>query len=557
MALPTIRKPTVAPNRAMARDVYPVVADQWAASIGPFTEDLIVAISWMGQQVTDVADYKDQAAASVKAAAQSVADAAAQVKLATDQAQASKVSADAAAASLASSKVVQQAVEASAGLPGGGPDGGVLRIKLDGSKQKEWWVPVINRVGDLVVAPSLPDSSFVLDDSRYAQTQWPELFAKIGAIGFDPMADNSRVNAAPVSSVAGTNSINAAVFGQYAETVIAVDNNARVIDITSGAGTVQYTHPNGYAFYDIATDGKGNFVACGQSGAFAFSRNNGVSWALCSVPSGTSGYTWSSISTDGNGTWYAFTTGSAGSPVLKSTDNGYTWQNITFASMGLPANYAWQLAYDGVGTWYANAPQGIYDIYKSTNGGVTWTKTTTPPNGVNVLTNGGYAPTSVTMSRPAARGAMVAFTSTTSSTQASTTYYYTLFVYSYDGGSTWQWLLMGTIQSGSGYNGGAVTFAGDNTAVVNEVGNGYRYWVIKNLNAGRKQVTVSLMPVTGISGTTFRPILTNGLGTFSIISGNSVKRVAPVYDPKTLFYVPKFPEAPYPFQSYVKARLLV
>lgn len=558
MALPTIRKPTVAPSRKMARDVYPIVADEWAASIGPFTEDLIVAISWMGQQVTDVADYKDQAAASAKAAAKSVEDAAAQVKLATDQAQASKVSADAAAASLASVKVVAQAVDAAAGLPPTNLPGGVLRQKYDGTG-KEWWVPVINRVGDLVVSPSLPDSSFLLDDNKYSQSQWPELFAKIGAVGFDPMADIARMNAAPTVSLSNASSWNDAAMGQN-DVVIAVDSGGRIFDVTAASPSdyAKYVQPSGYVFSAIATDGKGVFVACGTSGAFVRSINSGQTWAIPTLPSGTNSFSWATIATDSNGTWYAFTNGAAGSPVLKSTDNGATWQNITFASMGLTANYSWQLSYDGVGAWYATAPAGLYDVFKSTNGGLTWTTTVRPPNAVASLTNNQYGPQSVNMSRIGVKGNALAFASWSSSSQGSYTYYYWILVYSYDGGVTWQYLPL--VNSGQTYVAatfGAVTFAGDNTLVLNDLTAQYAVWTVKNFNAGRKSPTVTSYRPSGISGGNFRNIPTNGLGTYYLLTGSAVKKVSPIYDPKTLFYVPKFPEQPFPFQSYVKARTIV
>lgn len=183
MALPTIRKPTVAPNRAMARDVYPVVADQWAASIGPFTEDLIAAITWMGNQVTDVASFRDQAAASAKAAAQSVVDAAAQVKLATDQAAASKASAEAAKASSDSAQVFAAAAGSAAGIGSMVGNAGKA-IVVDPTEKSVSYQDVGLRPGDYLYSAANPGSSYVPANAGLttAQSAYPKIFARIGTL---------------------------------------------------------------------------------------------------------------------------------------------------------------------------------------------------------------------------------------------------------------------------------------------------------------------------------------------------------------------------------------
>lgn len=183
MALPTIRKPNVAPNRAMARDVYPVVADQWAASIGPFTEDLIVAISWMGQQVTDVTTFKDQAAASAKAAAQSVKDASAQVDLATTQAGNAKTSADAAKASADSAQVFAAAAGSAAGLGSLAGNAGKA-IVVDANEKSVSYQDVGLRPGDYLYSSVNPGASYVPIAAGLTANQaaYPKLFARLGAL---------------------------------------------------------------------------------------------------------------------------------------------------------------------------------------------------------------------------------------------------------------------------------------------------------------------------------------------------------------------------------------
>lgn len=270
MALPTIRKPTVAPSRKMARDVYPIVADEWAASIGPFTDDLIVAISWMGQQVTDVADYKDQAAASAKAAAKSVEDAAAQVKLATDQAQASKGWADSAKGYRDSAQVSAQAAQAAAGLPASKMPGAVLRQMLDGSSGVEWWNLVVTQVGDTIVSTQAPDAGWVPTGRTYSQSLYPLLASKLGAVADWPASgvtvpgSQGSVN---VTCVAYGGGLTVSMYGQY--------NSVSSDYFNSWA---QYNSPANYSWSDIDY-GFGLFMlVAANAGSVFYSANGYGNW---------------------------------------------------------------------------------------------------------------------------------------------------------------------------------------------------------------------------------------------------------------------------------------
>lgn len=103
MANPTITALPEAPQRRMARDVYPVVADKWAASLGPFTSEVNQVVTWMGQQVDAVAT---NAASALKASQ----DAATSSKSASD-------SASAASTSAGQAQTYAVAAQAAAGAP--------------------------------------------------------------------------------------------------------------------------------------------------------------------------------------------------------------------------------------------------------------------------------------------------------------------------------------------------------------------------------------------------------------------------------------------------------
>lgn len=370
MALPTIRKPTVAPSRKMARDVYPIVADEWAASIGPFTDDLIAAITWMGNQVTDVASFRDQAAASAKAAAQSVSDAAAQVKLATDQAVASKGSADSAAASLASVKVVAQAVDASAGLPPTNLPGGVLRQKPDGSGAKEWWLPILSQVGDTIISTQAPNTDWVPTGSVYPQSLYPNLFAKLGKIP-DFRDDQFQTFGYPGGSTIGVGDWaygNGVLFGMGIPASINTFSifYSRDLGATWAVlGKAANYYVNQIAFGNnvfVAPDNGGSVVSVfdtTNNQSYNYNLPNQNNWAFCAF---------------GNNTFIALGSGGATNNQARSTDNGKTWQVSTFPSdMTSPGNIVFFSA-----MFMVFSSNSAFPFYYTSADGLSWTKRNAP-----------------------------------------------------------------------------------------------------------------------------------------------------------------------------------
>lgn len=103
MANPTINALPEAPQRRMARDVYPAVADKWAAALGPWTTQVNDVVTWMGQQV-------DAVSTNAAAALKSSKDAAASSTAASG-------SADSAANSASQAQTYAAAAGAAAGAP--------------------------------------------------------------------------------------------------------------------------------------------------------------------------------------------------------------------------------------------------------------------------------------------------------------------------------------------------------------------------------------------------------------------------------------------------------
>lgn len=183
MANPSITPLPQAPNRAMARTVYPVVADAWAAAIGPWTTEVNAVVTWMGKQVDAVAASAKAASDSATAAGQAVTDAQAQVKLATDQAVASKGSAEAAKASSDSAQVFAAAAGSAAGIGSMAGNAGKA-IVVDPSEKSVSYQDVGLRPGDYLYSAANPGSSYVAANAGLttAQSAYPKIFARIGTL---------------------------------------------------------------------------------------------------------------------------------------------------------------------------------------------------------------------------------------------------------------------------------------------------------------------------------------------------------------------------------------
>lgn len=335
-----------------------------------FVGEANTVVTWMGQQVTDVASYKKAAADSATAAGQAVTDAQSQVKLATDQAVASKGSADAAASSLASVKVVAQAVDAGAGLPPAGPVGSVLRVK-NAQGEKEFGLLVLSQVGDTLVSTQAPDSSWVPTGRIYSQATYPSLFSKLGTIA-DWLPSQQLSGNIPNNYTYRDIAYGNGLF-------VALDYSGNAIAITSPDGVTWTTRNLPSAAAWQAVEYGTNFVAVstGTNNA-AVTSPDGVTWTLRSLPSSNS---WTALKFN-NGTYLTAVGGNT--VAATSTDAGATWQART-----LPATMT-----TGYYSLAAGAGLFVYLIANTTSyytsaNGISWTSRTLPfiPSGV-IYANG-------------------------------------------------------------------------------------------------------------------------------------------------------------------------
>lgn len=378
-----------------------------------FVGEANAVVTWMGNQVTDVTTFKDQAAASAKAAAKSVEDAAAQVKLATDQAVASKGSADAAKGYRDSAQVSAQAAQASAGLPPTKVPGAVLRQMLDGSGGVEWWSIVVTQVGDTIVSTQAPDAGWVPTGRIYNKALYPQLFAKLGSIA-DWLPSTATV---PGQMPPGYNFSAFAVGGGIS--VALSTTNALVSNDYFTTNNVYTNQLQNYQWADVEY-GFGKFFTCASNASGVWASPTGTGWSQVTgaVSGGNNfrlrfgnnvmlliqgGSTGGSLSTDGNsftaktfpftpanirpafgkGLFVALST----SLVIWTSPDGNTWTNrgaVPFASTN--------------NTYYVVAADNGFMIFESLSGncafsadGVTWVRATTCPipggNG-NVISGG-------------------------------------------------------------------------------------------------------------------------------------------------------------------------
>lgn len=325
MANPSINPLPQAPNRAMARTVYPVVADAWAAAIGPWTTQVNDVVTWMGKQVDAVAASVKAASDSATAAGQAFTDAQAQVKLATDQAVDAKRSADTAKGWRDSAQVSAQAAQAATGLPPDSRPGWVLRQKLDGSGGVEWWQVVVNQVGDTVISTQAPDSTWVPTGRTYPQSALPSLYAKLGAIADWQTAQNGVYG--PL--IPGGYTVNSIAYGN-GQFVAAATQQGYLFGSTDGVSWIQRS--NGMPTTDawVSVDyGNGKFVYVANNSQAVAVSTNGINWTVTSPLPGTS--TWRVRF--GNGIFLAIAIG--GSLMATSTD-GVNWTTRNAPAAGAP-----------------------------------------------------------------------------------------------------------------------------------------------------------------------------------------------------------------------------
>lgn len=546
--LPELPEPA---SRADAKEDYSRKADATNAAQYKLAKRLNAFIIWLNALIAWIVAARTAIVTSQDAAAKSVSDAAGQVKLAADQVTAARVSADAAGRSLTSTETVAAAVRAQINLPSlAGQKGKYWRVS-DDEKTLELVQLIVNRVGDVLTTASVPDSSYVPDDTRYLQALYPELFAKVGLVGYDDVTNKTKLGGNNLS--AGGNLV---FFYQPRNGSPLAFGGTAIYKLTDAGPVNLYANPQGYNGLDAADDGKGVVVVCYPYDNWMRSTDNGATWKRITGMPGlvVNASSWNSIATDGQGTWIAVGGSGSGSGnwyAVKSTDNGATWSVLTLSGLNNNGSTPYVACQNRV--FLLNFYSGTIDVYKSTNQGATWTTLSPIPNPAGVI---GYAYNNVWISRVAASSKLIALVCMCSIFTAGTTYYNTLFVYSSDGGVTWQWLQYSqqtSSLSSSQYLGGRVVIGDDGTVVVGDVQNQNSIFVARNAGLPRRSAIGYWLSVPNIGGYV-TGLATDQLGTWYLGGTSVYKKITPIYDALNYFYVPKLSDAPYPFNNYIKAK---
>lgn len=301
MVAPIFAPFPAAPSRAEGRDDFSPSADTFAAALPPFALKMNQAITWMAETMTAVSGSQSAAADSASAAAQSAKDAntakVAAQKAVTDagaagaqQVQYAKDQVALATSAKGEAQTAAQAAGAAAGLPSQRAPHTFLKVRADGLIA--WGAR--DQIGQVVMAIKAQDASYIQTGGVYLQSSYPELYPIIGKLP------------------------------------------------TPGVYSFQgVTNTSAYTVLDMATDGKGTWIA-------AVSDTTGSSTSLL-------GY------------------------VLRSVDDGKTWAPVSVQRVRVQAvgyvNDTWVV----VGGHYDTTNKNIaFSI--SVDGGVTWSVGATNSN---------------------------------------------------------------------------------------------------------------------------------------------------------------------------------
>lgn len=150
-----------------------------------------------------------------------------------------------------------------------------------------------------------------------------------------------------------------------ANTGVAVGSNGTIVRTTDGGANWDFIFSGiGETLFGVASAGSGKMYVCGANGKFAFSNNNGNTWTDAPTSFTGLGYDFTSIQCLGPDTIFMCTN----QPYLVSTyDGGISWNLLTIPS-----------SFECTSAWFRNGLTGwvgtlIGEIYKTTDGGNTWT----------------------------------------------------------------------------------------------------------------------------------------------------------------------------------------
>ncbi|MCD5996513.1 hypothetical protein KDX38_23265 [Pseudomonas sp. CDFA 602] len=340
--VPVIDQLPTAPNRGMSSNEYPVVADAWAAKIGPWTAQVNVATAWVGQQLAASLDYKNAAALSATAASDSAVLAGKKVGLAADQVELAVSAKNAAAGFAESAAASAQAAGGAVGFPAFAEGLDVLQIRPD--KTGVQWGKVGQSVGDILETARVPDATYLPTDAVYSRATYPDLFAVVGTQ--EEKKDGNNFAVRP-HGVAGF------LIQAYAQ----------------GNGVIIGVGYNG-------TEGPGSY----SNSVAIRSTDLGLTWSA--IPSLGGGAALAAIDSDNAGVWCAIDRQGF---ICRSTDNGLTWTGRN--NYGLPISVStMSMVCNRKGVWLA-AGFGDSDrniTLRSVNNGVNWTLINPQNSGIGI-----------------------------------------------------------------------------------------------------------------------------------------------------------------------------
>ncbi|MFT2185702.1 WD40/YVTN/BNR-like repeat-containing protein [Pseudomonas putida] len=389
MATPVIPELPPAPTRADGAVDFSTKADALAAAWPPTIVALNASYAWVAQQVSATEGYKNAAATSATASAgsatlsgQRAGEAAAQVVLAQAQvalAVTAKNEAQAAA----------QAAGAAAGLPPQRTPFTVLQVGSDGVVFWGYGLPdrtnakigqslilgtnkvpgydwAGQQVGDLLITSRNPGAAYLACNGGIRlQSAYPDLFAKVGLIGGQPL----KAFQTTITTPAIFSRMKASATG----TIIAVSDSTIYRSVNKGktwaAVATGVVGPK-----SLDTDDAGTWILMQDTSTLRVSTNDGATWSTVTgtLPA-VSGGQYTGIVYAGLGAWLAYNTW--GTNLYRTTNLGSVF---TAVPTGSSANGASTVVSDGQGTVLV---AGSDYLRKSLNAGQSFGTSLSRPSG--------------------------------------------------------------------------------------------------------------------------------------------------------------------------------
>lgn len=330
MTIPQVTPLPPAPNRRQSRNDYPITADTWAAALGPYTDQLNAFAAELNPLVPSLAAAGPNAARAEAAAQQAQTYAA--------------------------------AAGAAAGVPAlVGNKGKALVVSQD--EKTVQFGDVGQKIGDILITANDPGATYLpANGSVFGQSNFPELFKKIGIIG-----DTINADYKAGWNVPGVPALAAGRFAYDWNSTYAYNGKGialRVVKVFGSGTNAQYFYVERLNFPADSTWTKvsQNIILASNNQTY---RRAGIAWLGGSI--------WAIATADAK----IGTGSSSGSAIWVSKDDGVTW-NIAVDPTASGMNYDFNaIASNGKGfaVAYQQAPvsQSLnVQAYVTEDFGITW-----------------------------------------------------------------------------------------------------------------------------------------------------------------------------------------